>query len=85
MRVIAGNRKWVLGGMLSLVALHIFYVRELVAALVLFAVLFGGLVCAAVLLLGVDYAGHSAFMWFEGHFRHHPTAFHNCGNHTQMP
>jgi hypothetical protein len=59
------NRKWIWLGLAALLALQIYYVQEMIAALILFAVLFAITLLVVALLFGLDLAGQRAAAWAE--------------------
>jgi hypothetical protein len=62
-------RKCMWAGLLALAALQIYFVQELLAALILFAVAFFVIVIAALGLYLVDIAGQRGFSWVGHHSR----------------
>lgn len=58
-------RKWIWLGLAALVAFQIYYVQEMIAALILFAVLFGVTLLVVALLFALDLAGQRAAAWAE--------------------
>lgn len=57
--------KWVWIGLAALIALQIYYVREMLAALVIFAVLFGFGTAIAFVLFLFDQASQKTVEWAE--------------------
>ena len=55
--------RWVWFGLITLVAIQIYYVREMVAALILFSVLFVCVGVTALTLFLLDRAGQHALAW----------------------
>jgi hypothetical protein len=62
-------RKWMWGGLLALAALQAYFVQELLAALMLFAVGFALIAMAALGLYLADRAGQWGFGWIGQHSR----------------
>ena len=59
------NRKWLWYGLAALAALRLYYVQEMIAALLLFSILFAVAVMVALVLFTVDWASQSAVAWAE--------------------
>jgi len=59
----ARNYAWATGVMIIGLGLHFYYVRELVASMVLFSVLFFSLSLAVLSVFFVWYAGEQVAMW----------------------
>ena len=57
--------KWILIGVTAIVAMRFYYVREMLAALVLFSALFGSVAAALALLFILDRAGRAATEFLE--------------------
>jgi hypothetical protein len=57
--------KWILMGFAAIVAMRFYYVREMLAALVLFSALFGSVAAALALLFILDRAGRAATEFLE--------------------
>ena len=60
-------RKWMWAGLLALAGLQIYFVQELLAALVLFGVVFAMIAIIALVLYLVDKAGQWSFSWVGQH------------------
>ena len=60
-------RKWMWAGLLALAALQIYFVQELLAALLLFALAFVIIAIAALGLWLADMAGQRGFTWIGQH------------------
>jgi hypothetical protein len=58
-------RKWIWIGLASLVAIQIYYVREMLAALVIFTVVFALMAAVAVVLFLLDRASQRTVAWVE--------------------
>ena len=58
-------RKWLWIGLAALAAVQVYFVRELVAALVLFSVFFTVVAAAALLIYLFDRAGQRTMDWAE--------------------
>jgi hypothetical protein len=63
-------RKWILFGLAALAAIRLYYVQEMIAALVLFLVLFAIAAGAALTLLLLDCAGQRTLAWAAPHTMH---------------
>jgi len=57
--------KWILIGVAAMVAMRFYYVREMLAAFVLFSVLFGCVAAALAMLFTVDRAARAATEFLE--------------------
>ena len=64
-RVSEKAAKWILIGVTAMVAMRFYYVREMLAALVLFSVLFGCVAAALALLFIIDRAARAATEFIE--------------------
>jgi uncharacterized MAPEG superfamily protein len=62
-------RKWMWAGLLALAALQMYFVQELLAALILFAVAFFIIAIVTLGLYLVDIAGQRGFSWVGQHSR----------------
>jgi hypothetical protein len=60
-------RKWMWFGLAALAAVQIYYVQEMLAALLIFAVLFAVVSVVALTVYLLDRAGESALDWVEPH------------------
>lgn len=60
-------RKWIWFSLAALAALQLYYVREMLAALVIFAVLFALVALVTLIVYLLDRAGESALDWAEPH------------------
>ena len=58
-----GARKWMWGALLAILAVQIYFVRELLAALFLFAVVFVAIAAVALGLFLVERAGELSLAW----------------------
>jgi len=58
-------RKWLWIGLAALAAVQVYFVRELMAALVLFSVLFAAVAAGALLIYLFDRAGQRTMAWAE--------------------
>src|SRR5260370_35146457 len=56
-------RKWMWGGLAAFVALQIYFVQEMLAALMLFTGVFAGIAIVALILYLVDRAGPCSVGW----------------------
>lgn len=63
-------RKWMWFGLAALAAAQLYYVQEMLAALLLFAILFAAAAMVALILYLVDRAGESALEWAEPRVAH---------------
>jgi uncharacterized membrane protein YraQ (UPF0718 family) len=67
------NRKvgtWILVGLAALAAIRLYYVREMIAALVIFSVLFALAAGAVLTLFLLDLAGQRTLAWAAPHTTH---------------
>ena len=62
-------RKWMWIGLISFLALQLYFIREMVVALLLFTALFLSLATIALLLYLIDRAGQWGLGWAEQHSR----------------
>jgi hypothetical protein len=51
------------------IAMRVFYVRELIAALIIFSVLFACVLAVVLMVVLLDCASEAAFAWVEVHTR----------------
>jgi hypothetical protein len=58
-------RKWLWFALAALVAVQLYYVQEMLAALVLFSVVFAVVAIVALVVFVVDWAGQNAVAWAE--------------------
>ena len=61
------SRKWIWYGFAALAALQLYYVREMVAALLIFSVLFFMVSVLALVVYLLDWASESAIDWAQPH------------------
>lgn len=59
------NKKWLWFGLAALAAMQLYYVREMVAALLLFSILFVVAAIVALVVLTLDWASQNAVAWAE--------------------
>jgi len=64
-RVSEKAAKWILIGVTAMVAVRFYYVREMLAALVLFSVLFACVATVVAMLFIIDRAARAAAEFFE--------------------
>ncbi len=59
------SKKWLWFGLAALAAMQLYYVQEMIAALVLFSILFVVAVIVAAVVLTLDWASQNAVAWAE--------------------
>lgn len=67
LKSITGNKagKWLWIGLAALAAIQLYFVRELLAALLLFTILFAIVAFVAVVVFVIDQAGQRTMAWVE--------------------
>jgi hypothetical protein len=59
--------KWILVGCAAIATTRFYYVREMIAALILFTLLFGCIAAVVLLLFIFDWVGEAMLGFFESH------------------
>lgn len=62
--------RWILVGSAGIAATRFYYVREMLAALILFTLLFGCIATVVLLLLILDWAGEAMLEFLELHAKY---------------
>jgi hypothetical protein len=60
-----GRRKWIWIGVAAVPAIRIYYVQEMIAALIIFSVLFVGAATVVLIIFLVDRASQQIVLWAE--------------------
>jgi hypothetical protein len=60
-----GRRKWIWIGLAAVPAIRIYYVQEMIAALIIFSVLFVGAATVVLIVFLVDSASQQIVVWAE--------------------
>lgn len=59
------STKWLLTGLVMIPAIRLYYVREMIAALMIFSVLFAGAATIVLIIFLVDLASQRIMAWIE--------------------
>ena len=59
------TKKWAWLGLAAVPAIHFYYVQEMIAALIMFSVVFAGAATVALIIFLLDRAGQQAMTWAE--------------------
>ena len=59
------TKKWIWIGLAAVAALRFYYVQEMIAALIIFSVLFVGAATVALIIFLLDRASEHAMIWAE--------------------
>ena len=59
------TRKWILMGLVAVPAIRFYYVQEMIAALIIFSVLFVGVSMVVLIVFVLDRASQHAMNWAE--------------------
>ena len=62
----APTMKWVWISVSAVIALRIYYVREMIAALMIFSILFAAGAAVVLILFALDFASQRLIVWVEG-------------------
>ena len=60
-----GGKKWIWVGLAAVPAIHFYYVQEMIAALIMFSVLFLAAATLVLIIFLLDQASQHAMMWAE--------------------
>jgi hypothetical protein len=59
------NKKWIWIGLATVPAIRLYYVQEMIAALIMFSVLFVGVLTLVLTIFLLDRAGQQIIVWAE--------------------
>jgi hypothetical protein len=59
------TKQWIWLGLTALPAIHFYYVQEMIAALIMFSVVFAGAATVVLIIFLLDRAGQHAMTWAE--------------------